>query len=376
MVSGKADELKGRGHARPNMSILATQRASALAAILSCALAAPAVAAQPDAWITAKSKLALMTTEGVSAAAVNVDTINQQVTLHGKVRSAEEKTKAETIVKTIGGVQGVRNLLEVVPPQHEKAVERSDDAIEKQVVSALKAEGSLKDSSITVQSVNNGVVLLAGTAATLTDHLSAVEVASGVPGVRHVSSEIQSPDTLADEEIWRERTPQKSNGTYGVVDASRDVWITSMTKMHLLADRRTPALDINVDTRDGVVTLFGIVPGNEAKRAAEADARKVSGVQRVRNELQVVPSAKQPGVKAKDDEIEREVKKALQSHEDLKGVDVAVKNCVARLTGTVPTGMQRLEAAVVARSTRGVCSVQDDLRVTDQPGSAGRDRTR
>ena len=42
-----------------------------------------------------------------------------------------------------------------------------------------------------------------------------------------------------------------------------------------------------------------------------------------------------------------------------------VKNCVARLTGTVPSGTQRLEAAIVARSTVGVCSVQDDLRITD-----------
>ena len=93
-----------------------------------------------------------------------------------------------------------------------------------------------------------------------------------------------------------------------------------------------------------MLTLFGIVRGTEAKRAAEADARKVSAVQRVRNELQVVPSAKQPAVKVRDDEIEREVKKALQNREDLKGVNVAVKNCVAR-------------------STLGVCSVQDDLRV-------------
>ena len=61
----------------------------------------------------------------------------------------------------------------------------------------------------------------------------------------------------------------------------------------------------------------------------------------------------------------RAVKKALQNREDLRGFNVAVKNCVARLTGTVPTGMQRLDAAVVARSTPGVCSVQDDLRVAD-----------
>ena len=346
------------------ISRLTTQRAL-LATVLACTLAAPALAVPSDAWITTKSKLALLTTEGVSATAVSVDTTNQQVTLHGKVGSAEEKAKAETVVKTIDGVKSVRNLLEVVAPQHEKAVQRSDDDIKKQVNAALQAQPSLKDSAITVQSVNNGVVLLGGTAATLTDHLGAVEVAAGVPDVRHVSSEIQSPDTLADKEIWRERTAQKSDDAYDTGDAARDLYITSMAKMRLLADSRTPALDINVDTRDGVVTLFGIVPGKEAKRAAEADARKVSGVRRVRNELQVVPSAKQPAVKAQDDEIEREVVKALQNHEDLKGVSVAVKNCVARLRGTVPTGMLRLEAAVVARSTPGVCSVQDDLRVGD-----------
>jgi hypothetical protein len=59
------------------------------------------------------------------------------------------------------------------------------------------------------------------------------------------------------------------------------------------------------------------------------------------------------------------VKKALQNHENLKGVNVAVKNCVARPTGTVPTGMRRLKPAVVARSTAGACSTQDDRRVAD-----------
>lgn len=341
-------------------------RAAALAAVLGCAMAGPALAVPTDAWITTKIKLALLTSEGVSGTAVSVDTINHRVTLHGKVRSGEEKEKAEIVAKSVDGVQGVVNLLEVVAPRHEKAVQRADDRIHKEVAKALKANTSLKGSSISVKSVNNGAVLLVGTAKTLADHLSAVEVAAGVPGVRRVMSEIQSPDTLTDAEIWRDaKKAQLSHAAHGVGNASRDVYITSMTKLHLLADRRTPALDINVDTRDGVVTLFGIVPENEAKRAAEADARKVSGVRRVRNELQVVPSAKQPAVKVQDDEIEREVKKAVESHEDLKGVNVEVKNCVARLTGTVPTGLQRLEAAVVARATAGVCAVQDDLRIAD-----------
>ena len=52
----------------------------------------------------------MLTAEGVSGRAVSVDTLNQQVTLHGKVRSADEKAKAESTVKAIEGVRGVRNL--------------------------------------------------------------------------------------------------------------------------------------------------------------------------------------------------------------------------------------------------------------------------
>ena len=43
--------------------------------------------------------------------------------------------------------------------------------------------------------------------------------------------------------------------------------------------------------------------------------------------------------------VSHEVKKTLRNRKDSKGVDVAVKNRVARLTGTVSTG-RRLEAAV------------------------------
>ena len=57
-----------------------------------------------------------------------------------------------------------------------------------------------------MQSVNQGAVRLAGTVPTLSAHARAVEVVTHVPGVRHVASDIHSPDTLADAEIWREPT--------------------------------------------------------------------------------------------------------------------------------------------------------------------------
>ena len=335
---------------------------SILAVVLGAALAAPAGAATPDAWITTKIKLALLTTEGVSGTAIKVDTILGRVTLHGKVSSAEEKAKAESVAQKIDGVQGVRNLLQVVAPQQAQAVQVSDDALKPRVEQALQADPSLKSSAISVKSVNQGVVLLTGTAKTLSAHLRAVEVASGVPGVRRVSSEIQSPDTLADAEIWRERPPEPAGAGSGAFDTASDIWITSATKMRLLADSQTPALDINVDTSNGVVTLFGIVSSKKAKAAAEADARKVSGVKGVQNELQVVASSKQAAVKVHDKELERAVKKAFDTPE-LKDITVSVKNGVVRLTGTIPTGVRRLDAAVVARSVPGVRSVEDDLTV-------------
>ncbi len=340
-------------------------QASMLALVLACFLVAPVAAAPPDAWITTKVKLALLTTDGVSGTAVNVDTVKGQVTLYGKARSAAEKEKAEKVAKKIDGVQSVRNLLQVIAPQRAKVVQQSDDTLKKQIETSLQANQSLRGSHISVQSVSNGVVLLAGTAATLIDHLSAVEIAASVPGVRQVNSEIQSPDTLADAEIWHEHPLEPSKAQHGIGDAARDVWITSATKMRLLADRHTPALDINVDTRDGVVTLFGIVPSKETKTFAEADARGVDGVKRVADELEVVSRARQAATKVRDDLLQRDVQKAFENRADFKDVNVEVKNCVARLSGTVPNGMERLEAAVMARSTQGVCSVQDDLRVSD-----------
>jgi len=333
-----------------------------LAVVLSLALVGPAGAATSDAWITTKIKLALLTTDGVSGTAIKVDTVLGQVTLYGKVHSNEEKAKAETVARKVDGVQGVRNLLQVVAPEHEAAMQVSDDALKQRVEQALEADPSLKSSSIAVQSVNQGVVLLSGTANTLSAHLRAVEVAAAVPGVHRVASEIQSPDTLADAEIWREPARHNHKERSGVWDAASDIWIASAVRMRLLADTRVPGLEIDLDSYDGVVTLFGMVSSQEAKAAAEADALQVSGVRRVVNELQVVASARQEAVNASDDEIQHEVRRALDEH-GFRDVGLEVRNGVARLTGHVPTGAQSLEAAVLARSVPGVRAVENDLRL-------------
>ena len=102
-----------------------------------------------------------------------------------------------------------------------------------------------------------------------------------------------------------------------------------------MADSDVPGLEIDLDSWDGVVTLFGIVSSQEAKAAAEADALKVSGVKRVVNELQVVARAKQQAVNASDDELQHEVRNALDEHE-FRDVGLEVKNGVGALNGDRP----------------------------------------
>lgn len=346
---------------KPTMKLLA-----AFGLLWASAAAAPAWAATPDAWITTKAKLAIITGEGPSSLGINVDTVNGRVTMHGKVATADEKARAEAAVKKIDGVQSVRNLVQVVPDPQYKAIEAKDEDIKANVEKALKDETALNDSSIKVQSVNKGVVLLGGKAKSLTDHLAAVEIAAAVPGVRDVASEIESPAKLADNEIWKDtRTQSAGDAPGGVRSTARDAWVTSATKMMLLTDSAVPALDVNVDTRNGVVTLFGIVPNEASKAAAEADARKVSGVKSIVNDLQIVPESKQEAVEAKDDDIQKRLTAALNEHDDLDDIKVEVKNGVARLTGTVDSGSDRLQAAVIARSTKGVRSVEDDMTISN-----------
>jgi hyperosmotically inducible protein len=145
----------------------------------------------PDAWLTMKTQIALLTAEGVSTSDLNVDTVQGVVTLHGRAPTEGEKVKAEATARKVDGVKDVRNLLQVVPDASKKAVERSDDQVKDAVVAAFKANKRVNDSGIKVQSVNKGVVLLAGKTDSLQAHLDAVRTARGVAGVKQVATEVQ-----------------------------------------------------------------------------------------------------------------------------------------------------------------------------------------
>jgi osmotically-inducible protein OsmY len=161
--------------------------------------AANAADAPLDAWLTTKAKIVILTSIGTHGTTVQVDTMNATMTLYGKVTSPADKQTVEKSARSVEGVREVRNFLQVVPSADEKSVAASDSMLQSEVAVALisvalKKEGPLSGSNISVQSVDKGTVWLSGTADSLTAHLRALETAKNVPGIRAVRSEIQSPD--------------------------------------------------------------------------------------------------------------------------------------------------------------------------------------
>src|SRR5690349_16327655 len=123
---------------------------------LAVALWAGAAGAAPssDAWITTQTKISLVTASHVRSNAVHVDTTDGRVTLDGKVGSQLEKDSGESFAKSVDGVKGVRNLLQIVAESNEKATDESDDRIKDRVEKLFSEDPLLSATKIGVKSVN------------------------------------------------------------------------------------------------------------------------------------------------------------------------------------------------------------------------------
>ncbi|MEO7658047.1 MAG: BON domain-containing protein [Pyrinomonadaceae bacterium] len=68
-----------------------------------------------DSWIWFKTKTALATADDLRDSTINVDVVNDVITLKGTVATAAQKANAETVAKSIEGQKGVKNELTVKP---------------------------------------------------------------------------------------------------------------------------------------------------------------------------------------------------------------------------------------------------------------------
>jgi len=138
-----------------------------------------------------------------------------------------------------------------------------------------------------------------------------------------------------------------------------DTWITTKVKLALIADNRTSGFATDVVTQGQVVTLSGKVDSDEAKTSAESVVKSIEGVKSVNNQLQVVPEEKRKEVNARDEKINDDIEKALDSDPALQDLSLSVESNAGVITmlGTVETEDQLLKAAEALRKIPGVKSV-------------------
>ena len=153
-----------------------------------------------------------------------------------------------------------------------------------------------------------------------------------------------------------------------------DAGITTSVKSQLIKDDTVKARQIDVTTRDHVVTLTGQVNTSEEESKALQIARSTRGVSDVvdridvgpRPEAQAPPAASEPlGERLSDASLTATVKSKLLADPDTSGlrIDVDTKDKVVTLTGKVKSQAEKGEAVQIARNTEGVRSVNDQLSI-------------
>jgi len=178
-------------------------------------------------------------------------------------------------------------------------------------------------------------------------------------------------------------------------EAITDASITTKIKADFVNEKSLKGSDIDVDTNDHVVTLKGTVASGAGKARAARIARNTKGVTKVVNTLTIAPAettgtagtmskagektkdtAAKAGEKTKDAAnatgeaitdawITTKIKADFVNEDALKGSDINVdtNNHVVTLKGTVASLAGKTRAQEIAKTTKGVNRVVNELTV-------------
>jgi hyperosmotically inducible protein len=180
------------------------------------------------------------------------------------------------------------------------------------------------------------------------------------------------------------------------VNTIKDGWLVMKVHSEMVDEDVLSGSDIDVDVKNGVVTLQGTVPSEAARARALAVAKANDGVKNVVDQLKIAPargnmaakadragdkaetaaeragdktaSATQKTGRAVDDgwiksKIYAQYMADWNTVLDDSDIDVDVENNVVTLNGTVKSAEAKAKAVATAKATDGVKSVKDNLKV-------------
>ena len=242
-------------------------------------------------WITTKIQSQYFMSPDVKGHNINVTTASDgRVTLNGTVESPAERQEAVRIARATDGVREVNDQLRVAGdasatrPNDPKADrgDLGDGWTTAKIQAKYFLDSEVKGHEINV-TTNNGVVTLQGQVESAAEKRQAVALARSTDGVTDVRDELRIvADSDADKARPGDATVRRDSN-----QPVTDTWITTKIQSKYFVDRDLNARDINVTTRNGVVTLQGHVDNEAQKREAEAIAKETTGVTKVDNKLAI-----------------------------------------------------------------------------------------
>lgn len=339
----------------------------------------------PDWWTTTKVQAKFFSDDIVKGWNIDVTTNAGVVSLTGTVDTGTAKNRAIELARNIEGVSSVQDHLQIGTPEAKptepKATESKEGAavatsgrtedtvrpawITTKIQAQYFADTDVKPWNIDVTTMSNGAVTLSGTVDDDNDRTKAGTIARNTEGVSAVDNRLRVRG-------------EKESGSAEAAAGVPDTWVTAKIQSKYFMDDEVKGRNINVDTKDGVVTLAGTVETEAQRAQAAAIARNTDGVKDLHEQLRVEPAAApreadtarpQPNVVDNDAWITTKVRSRFftDSHVKNMNVDVTTQNGVVTLSGEVENAEARTTAEAVAKQIEGVKQVTNRLTVKAQP---------
>jgi osmotically-inducible protein OsmY len=217
-----------------------------------------------------------------------------------------------------------------------------DPSLTSAVMQALADNRRVHADEIAVQDLD-GDVVLRGTVGSMLQRAEAARTVRNVQGVHRVDDQLRV----------------RPLGVDGRADADTEAAVLDA----LIADDELHPADVDVEVRDGAVTLRGMVELASQRDRAERIALGVPGVTAVHNRLRV-------WLTISADDIAERVTDAI-GPAAVAGIDdirVTVRDNDVTLTGMVSSDEHRATALAAAAAVPGVSDVHDELRLRAHSG--------
>ena len=215
---------------------------------------------------------------------------------------------------------------------------KTDQELRTAVTEELQYTPDVDASAVNVL-VNDAMVTLSGTVASLPQRLAAKRAAMRIAGVK----------TVFDKTAVRTPTDPSPN----------DQEIASAARQILNWAVEVPADSVKAEVRDHKITLSGHVTWDYQRDAAARAVMYIKGVTEVDNTILLVQPAPAPEAKAT---VEAAIRR--YTHLDPKQINVDISGPELTLSGNVPSLADRRHAEYAAWNTLGVTRVKNELRVT------------